>query len=220
VDYPRYYGPFAPRQPVFVPSLLGDLELVTAPATYPVALNDVKSNSRIEIDDDNDLINNFIIPAATEYCERSFDGHRQLITATYDLPVAWWWNGEIALPRPPLQSITSVKYYDSAGTLQTLDSGRYLVRTPMKLPGRISRAPLGSWPALQADRQWPIVIRFVCGYGDDATDVPASIRQAILLFCGHLYENREATVVGNQVPVEIALGVDRLLQKHNFGSYA
>ena len=76
--------------------------------------------------------------------------------AIFDVPVFCWWNGELKLPRPPLQSVGWVKYYDTAGTLQTLVTTEYLVRTPWQAPGKIERAPGKSWPSYEADRTWPI----------------------------------------------------------------
>ena len=46
------------------------------------------------------------------------------------------------------------------------------------------------WPDTY-DRANAINIEFVCGYGDDAEDVPASLRAAMLLHIGDLYENRQ-----------------------------
>lgn len=39
------------------------------------------------------------------------------------------------------------------------------------------------------------------GYGETPADVPAAIRQWILLQIGHLYEHREATVEGSVTPL-------------------
>jgi uncharacterized phiE125 gp8 family phage protein len=53
-------------------------------------------------------------------------------------------------------------------------------------------------------------VRFTAGYGDTASDVPQTIRQAILLAVGHWYENREATVAVGNVR-ELPLGIEALL---------
>ena len=41
-------------------------------------------------------------------------------------------------------------------------------------------------------------INFTCGYGS-ASDVPAAIKQAMLLMIGHLFANRQDVVTGTQV---------------------
>ena len=58
------------------------------------------------------------------------------------------------------------------------------------------------------DPSWPkpgrtangIEIAFVAGYGDAAADVPAPIRQAILLLVAHWHEHREPVEIGAAKP--------------------
>jgi hypothetical protein len=50
----------------------------------------------------------------------------------------------------PLQSVTTVKYYDASGVLQTLASTVYQVDT-VSQPGRIVLAPTQIWPTVQAN---------------------------------------------------------------------
>jgi uncharacterized phiE125 gp8 family phage protein len=68
-----------------------------------------------------------------------------------------------------------------------------------------------TWPATEA-REDAITATFRCGYGDAAADVPASIRQAIILTVGHLYEHREASTM---LKLEVLpLGVASLVSKY------
>lgn len=107
------------------------------------------------------------------------------MTQTWDLVLDAFPAGEIRLPLPPLQSVTSVTYTDTDGASQTLDAGQYTVDTAN---ARI--VPVSSWPSTKAVPA-AVVIRYVCGYGAAAA-VPASIKAAILLLTGDLFENREA----------------------------
>ncbi len=86
----------------------------------------------------------------------------------------------------------SLQYYDTFGALQTVDPSLYLVRTPARVQGTIERAPSSSFPAVQGDRRYPVYITFTAGYGAPA-QVPATIKQAVLLVIGWLYANREPT---------------------------
>ncbi len=117
----------------------------------------------------------------------------------------------IVLPRPPLQSVTSIEYVDADGDDQTLDASVYVVDTSNRLGGRIALAVSESWPSV-----WPEIggvdITFKAGYGDAAADVPRKIRAAIKLFAGHLYENREAVVDAAAIR-ELPLGIDALLRR-------
>jgi uncharacterized phiE125 gp8 family phage protein len=53
-----------------------------------------------------------------------------------------------------------------------------------------------AWPAL-GDVAHPVTVRFVAGYGDEATAVPEPLRQGARLLIGHMYANRESVNVGN-----------------------
>lgn len=84
----------------------------------------------------------------------------------------------IELRPAALISVSFVKYYDSAGALQTLNPQAYQVDTKSE-PGRLLPAPGASWPATAA-RFDAIQVQYVCGYGPDETAVPASIKGYIL----------------------------------------
>ncbi len=50
-------------------------------------------------------------------------------------------------------------------------------------------------------------IAFTAGYGDEPTDVPAPIRQALTLLVAHWFERREPVVLGvgaQEVPTTVA----------------
>jgi uncharacterized phiE125 gp8 family phage protein len=42
-----------------------------------------------------------------------------------------------------------------------------------------------------------VAVEYTAGYGDTAADVPAPLRQAMLLMIGHWYEHREAVITGS-----------------------
>lgn len=216
----------APSQPRLSLPPLGDLELVTAPVGAVIPSNKAKLWLRVEVADDDELVDE-LVDAATLFVQQEISGHRQFLTATYDLPMGDWWDywdvqlrpgeGRLRLPRPPLQSVVSLKYYDSGGVQQTLDPSVYLVRTPFRAAGTVERAPFQAWPAIQADRRWPITIRFTCGYGT-ASQVPGTIRTAIKMLIAHWYEKREAVAIG-PISKEVELSVRALLDSEGYGSY-
>jgi uncharacterized phiE125 gp8 family phage protein len=37
-----------------------------------------------------------------------------------------------------------------------------------------------------------VIIQYTAGYGDEANAVPESVKNAIYLYCTHMYENRES----------------------------
>jgi uncharacterized phiE125 gp8 family phage protein len=92
----------------------------------------------------------------------------------------------ILLPYPPLISVDSVKYLDSAGVDQTLAlTTGYRVLGKGQVYGRAYIAPpyAGAWPVARFDDA-SIRIRFTAGYADDsdpASAMPRSLKHAIIL---------------------------------------
>jgi len=100
----------------------------------------------------------------------------------------------IYIPRPRLQSVTSISYTDTVGVSAEVPAGDYIVDSASE-PGRVVLRSSASWPVAELQAAAGVVVRFVAGYGA-AGDVPQSIKQAALLLVGHWYENRETIVVG------------------------
>jgi len=169
--------------------------LVTAPVKLGVTLKEAKQHLRVEIGwtDEDDYIKS-LIGAATQQAQQIT--RRKFITQTHDAFLDRWPGcNYIELPFGSLQSVTHVKYTDTDGTLNTVDSGDYTVDTDSDR-GRVVLAYGESWPTEALAPDNPIEIRFICGYGDDETDIEPSIRQAMKILLSNWYENREETVIG------------------------
>lgn len=90
-------------------------------------------------------------------------------------------------PFPPLQSITSVKYYDPDDTLQTVSASDYNVLASTDSTGRINFDASFSFPNVNTDRIDPIQVIMVTGYGTDAF-IPSIAKTAVRLFCAANYD--------------------------------
>jgi uncharacterized phiE125 gp8 family phage protein len=173
--------------------------IVTGPASEPITYQQAADHMRIQsLDEDMDTasieILERLIRSVRAHLEHSYL-NRSLITQTWkyyldEFPGC----GYIALPLPPLQSVTHVKYTDSGGTQTTMTvTTDYLVDI-VSTPGRVVLPYLGSWPSATLYPINPIEIQFVCGYGSTPEDVPDEIKQAMLILVADLYENREDMV--------------------------
>lgn len=192
------------------------LRQVTTPVNEPLSLADLRDHLRIS-DTTDDRYLNTLRSVVRQRCERAT--RRALITQTWDLYLDTWplWDGMhggrtfesatllpsggfINLPKPPLQSVTSVKYTDMAGVTQTWDPSNYIIDTPAGDFCAKGRLGLGF------SKVWPIalpvvnsrVIRMVCGYGDDPEDVPELLRQGMLLDAGTLFDIRGSILAGSR----------------------
>jgi uncharacterized phiE125 gp8 family phage protein len=163
------------------------VKLITAPAVEPVSLEEAKKHLHIDADDEDETIASLIM-AAREWCE-AFQG-RAYITQSWELVLdSFPAKPYIDLPLPPLQTVDSIKYSDSAGVETTLAITEYVVN-PDSYFGKIVPAYGKSWPSFTPYPAGAVRIQFTCGYGD-AVDVPQMVKQAMLLVIGHLFEHRE-----------------------------
>lgn len=168
--------------------------LKTAPAIEPVTTAEFKTHSRIDVSDEDTLIDGYIASARATFEDRT---GRSLITQTWNLYLDQWpADGVIELPRgAPLQSVTHVKYWDTDDNESTVSSGDYRIDTN-KEPGRIVLKSGSSWPADTLRNSNAIEVEYIAGYGDAADDVPQRIKDCIKFLVALWYENREPIVVG------------------------
>jgi uncharacterized phiE125 gp8 family phage protein len=150
-----------------------------------------------------------LITTAREYCEKITG--RGLATQTLEVYLDCFPDKtEIKLPKPPLQSVTSVTYKNSNATITTMtENTDYIVDVDSEI-GRIVLPYGESWPSFTAYTVNPIVITIVTGY----TSIPKTIKQAMKLLIGHWYANREATsdVTNKQIAFAVSalLSLDRV----------
>lgn len=153
---------------------------------------------------------NRLITAARMDVEEELN--RKLITQTWQMTADGWpveRDGRIHLPFPPCQSVTSIAYVDSAGDSQTWASSQYQVDKPsghFAGPARIQPVYGVTWPSLYS-RMAAVTITFVCGYGSTRADVPAMVRQEILMRAAELYDHRRMAGTGPAHPAPYSMGL-------------
>jgi uncharacterized phiE125 gp8 family phage protein len=177
-----------------------------APTILPVTLDEAKKHCEIDDDAQNAKVNAWVL-AATAVAESVTN--RGLMTQTWKLLLDDFAD-DISLPMAaPLQSVTSVKYYDTDGVQQTLATTVYRIDTDSE-PGRVVLKPDQSWPSIQSGRGQAVEIIYVCGWTDG--NVPDGIKHAVLLLVGSYSEHREA--VTDVTPNVLPFGVSALLDPH------
>lgn len=172
------------------------LTLVTAPASLPITVEEAKGQMRVEHADDDAVIGR-LINAAVAFVDAGGVLGRAMITQTWAQTVdrfyrplsrsRVWSNDRVAVTMSPVQALTAVKYYDTDNALQTATLSDF------RLIGGANDSyvePVGSWPNT-FDRPDALQIEVRVGYGDAASDVPDTVRHALLMLVAHWYENRE-----------------------------
>lgn len=222
------------------------LQLLTAPTIEPISLDEAKQFARVDTTADDSLITGLIASArmsleqmsSRQFCTASYkltlDSFRQNYTGqwfdVFRVPNPPQVLGASAFgnviypfmviycPRPPLQTVTSVQYLDTTGTLQTLvQNTDYLVDTSGE-QGRITPQYGTVWPWARAQIN-SVYVTYTAGYAynPNAQGVQTPpvwwelIRQAMRLTVSAWYSNREEG--------DIPPGALRLLEAADYGRY-
>jgi uncharacterized phiE125 gp8 family phage protein len=208
------------------------VNMIAGPTVEPVPLAQLKKQCSVDssFTDDDALITSYGI-AAREYCEnytrRVFLPQQWQITLDH-FPTAMYtgtvnpavrrdwayysgiWQGmTIAPPKPKCISVDSITYVDITGTQQTLASTNYKVDIN-STPARIVPAPGLYWPLNTLYIPGSVAVSFTAGSYADASHVPLSICQAIMLMVSHWYNNRETASINklNDIPFGVTALLD------------
>lgn len=198
---------------------MAGLTLVTAAQEEPVTVAEVKNFCRVDVSDDDGLFND-LITAARKRCE-DYRG-RSFLTQTWDyfldffpqysggyafdgftpvgaqhgagFPAASNWRGmPISLPRPPLLTVSYVKYTPYNASPITMDPATYQVDVANLMAPRIVPNFDKMWPTDLLQSANGVTVRFVAGYGPEPTDVPEHVKLALMQLVAFWYRNRDAT---------------------------
>ena len=184
------------------------LELVTPPAAEPLSLAEGKAHLRATGTDEDALITR-LLAAARRQVEAVT--RRRLITQSWRIYFdAFPGSADLVLPDvAPVSAISSMKYIDTSGVLQTVSSSVY--QLVAEAPARIVLAYDQTWPSERGDRDG-VRVEVTAGYGAAGNNVPEDILAAQLLILGHLYEHRED--VGDFEIHQIPAGAQALLSPY------
>lgn len=158
---------------------------IAGPASEPVTLAEAKAHLRVDLSDDDAMIAR-LTGAAREWVENATG--RALMTQNWRMTLDAWPEGDaVALIRPPVQAVTAVRTFGANGAAAVWAGTNYAMSFGAE-PQRLLRLA-SAWPA-PGRAQSGIEIDVTCGYGALTSDVPAALRQAVLLKLAQLYERR------------------------------
>jgi uncharacterized phiE125 gp8 family phage protein len=180
------------------------LRLHTAPTLKPVTLAAMQEHLRTDAGVEESLID-ALIDAATASAEhimgRAIMPQKwQLMTDSFD---------DLALKMPTVTVVDSVKYFNTSGTLTTLDSSVYQTVLGSDYEASVQLAYGQSWPEVREQAESVQVI-FSTGYAD-AASIPAPIIAWIKLCVGALFASRE--LEGDRQTYSLGIA-DRMLDRY------
>lgn len=191
------------------------LRRLTDATVEPITLSDLKAHLRVTDSAQDAYLTQMITTARQDVEDNRL--RRTLITTTWELTLDAF-PDVIKLPMPRVIAVSSLKYVDVNGVLQTLNSTLYKVNDRSE-PGTIVPAFGQVWPQTQNQING-VVVTYTAGYSADATLVPAPIKHWLYLACGSMYENREAEMIPTRAVVPVALDfAKRLLDVYRVFEY-
>lgn len=192
------------------------LRMITAPTVEPLTLEEVKAHLRVDHTYDDSLIAIYLAAARAHVDGPEGFLGRALVTQVWELVLDAFPDDEIKIPLPPLQTVDSIRYDDSAGNEQIVNTSDYFVDNVSE-PGWVVPADGASWPT-PMDAINSVRVRFTAGYApstdsppDLRANIPFDIKAAILLHVGSMYEHREEVVVGSSA-AKLPVGAEALLR--------
>lgn len=180
-----------------------------APAVEPVTAQELRDHLRESAASLPDSAAEELITEAREMIEENTG--LAIITQTWLLAFdQWpskggdqWWDGakqgaigdlhggdgDVSLPRYPLQSVSGINVYDEAGTASAVNVASVFDVDVYRKPGRIGLKYGATWP-VETRPTNGVEITYIAGYGDAAADVPVALRRAVKNAAAYLYTHR------------------------------
>lgn len=179
------------------------LVMTAPPALEPVSLAEAKAHLRVDGNAEDTLVQSLILTSRL-HIEAALG--LALITQGWSWYLDAWPPGrDLPLPMRPVQSVSAVRVYASDDTPATVAPADYML-DGAGTPPRLVRKGAATWPRPGRAANG-VEIAFTAGYGSLGADVPAPIRQALLLLVAHWYEHRDPIEVGSpaaRIPASVS----------------
>lgn len=165
--------------------------LLTPPVIEPLTLIEARAFLRVKHGDDDAVIM-ALIAAARVHVEAMT--RRALLAQSWRFVLDAWPRGGRFAPRiGPLRALIAARVFDADGAARAVDAESFVV----DVAANVIAAPCFAAPVPGRGRAHAgIALDVLCGYGTDAADVPADLRQAVRLLLAHWYDNRTASADG------------------------
>lgn len=178
-------------------------QVTIQPTVEPLTLTEVKAWLKVIGTSDDSLIT-MLLESTRQTIEDRLNLKMNTQTVVQKMDT-WPKMNEFQLDMYPVQSVSAITYKATSGTA-TLDSDIYVLDTTSQ-PARVYLKDGYTWPTLKAEAE-AVSITFVAGFGDEASDVPAKLKQLLLHAIAFAYENRM-----NPVEQRITY-IDKLIYTH------
>lgn len=173
------------------------------PTAEPLTLGEIRAHLRLDSEEEDALLLALAI-VAREHLERETG----LVLASRDFRLClddWPADGIVTIARGPVRAVSSVTVYDGEGAPQPVDLDGHLLDGEAR-PARLwLRAVPEPGRALNG-----IEVAFSAGFGESGTDVPETLKRAMLLHVAAMFACRGVVSVDAQ-PAVLPPGYERLI---------
>lgn len=184
------------------------LQLRAGPAQEPVSLLEAKNFMRLDSAQDDVLVST-LITAARIHIETTIG--KVLISESWSYYLDKWPKSKtIYFPLDPIQSIEEVRFHTTDENYTTLSEDDYSTDLVSNHPRLLFN---GTNPAGNSKKLNQLEVRFIAGYGDTTEDVPADLKQALLMLAAHWFEQRDPIAFGGSF-VEVPRTIQALLNNY------
>lgn len=179
------------------------LILISGPPAEPVEVGEAKEHLAVTHDQHNDMIAR-LIKAGRAQIEK-YTG-RKFIDQTWRYQSDCFprrYPYDLEIPLPPCIAVTSFSYFNTNDTETDLveDTDYRFITGGHYNVARVR--PVDYWPVLSSEIPEAVRLEFRAGYTpsedgsptDYAGNVPDEVKQAILMYVGHYYNNRDQVIL-------------------------
>jgi uncharacterized phiE125 gp8 family phage protein len=178
-----------------------------APTLRPISVDEAKLHFKVTGTDEDANIAIYL-DGAIAACENKLQ--TAIMDSTFVL-YARNFAQHLSLQKNYVSSITSVKYYDTNGSLTTVSSINYSLQD-FKVPNVLYFNNDYTFPNTDS-REFPVEVTFQAGFTSASSVFPV-IRTAVFLEVADRYENRQNEVIGERlISVMYNTGAEQLLNQ-------
>ncbi len=192
------------------------VELTTVPGTaIPVA--EFKDHLRLGTGFADDALQDSVLEAYLRAAMSAIEARtgKMLITRDFSWTLTAWRDlAAQALPTAPVSALTSLTITDRMGGSELVAPEKYYLEQDMHRPRLVASG--FCLPAIPVGGT--AIIVFDAGFGATWGDIPADLRQSVLLLAAHFYERRNGSTSGAaDMPVEVNALIQRYRIVRLFG---
>ena len=162
------------------------IKVTVAPTDLVVSVAELKTHLRVSHTDDDTYLQG-VIKAAVKFVE----SYTRMVLPQTTFAAYYDKVDDLWITRTPIQSITSIQYYDYSDTLQTISTNDYYT----DLNDFPARVWFDQEFEVYTDRPAACIVTFVAGYANVA-NIDDSLKHVIKMIAADMYDQRMNSVVG------------------------